>query len=77
MHKRENKHYLELMPAAMLSSRRSWQGVANRMPPGGCLIVVNTKNPFQADLARRVTQTLKQKGKQVVVWLAESAGGRR
>ena len=74
MKKRENKHYLEIMPAAMLSRRRAWQGIASGMLPGGCLIVVDTKNQFQTNLAKRVARTLRQKGKQVVIWSVEPFG---
>jgi hypothetical protein len=73
MKSQPSKLYLEILPAAMLSQRRAWQGVARNLPLGGYLIVVDTKNQFQADLARRITRTLKQKGRQVVIWLAKQA----
>ena len=71
MSRKENKHYLEIMPAAMLSHRRAWQGVARGMPPGGYLIVVNPKSQQQINLARRLTRNLQQEGKQIVLWFVD------
>jgi hypothetical protein len=35
MKSQPRKHYLEILPTAMLSRRRAWQGVASEMLPAG------------------------------------------
>lgn len=62
------KHYLEILPAAWLSKRRSWQAIAENLPKGGCLLVTDPDNPKQAQLFQTLTQSFKAQGRQVVLW---------
>ena len=62
------KNYIEIMPAALLSRRKSWEGVARGMPRAGCLLVTNLHNQ---QVMRQISQALKEKGRQVVIWIDE------
>jgi hypothetical protein len=68
MRKRVYKHYIELMPAAYLLKRKPWQRVVHSLPIGACLLVSNLKDKEQSKLMQMLSQSFREKGKQVVIW---------
>jgi hypothetical protein len=65
------KHYIEILPAAMLPQRRAWQNVAQSLPTGAYLLIANPKHQTQAKIMYKLTRLFRQKGKLVVIWAAE------
>ena len=68
MRKRCYKHYIEIMPAAYLLKRKAWQQVAHLLPIGSYLLVTNPNNREQTKLMQMLSQSFREKGKQVVIW---------
>jgi hypothetical protein len=68
MKKTSYKHYIEILPAAYLSQRRTWQPVAQSLPVGGCLLVTNPENKTQTRMMQTVIQAFRKRGKLVRVW---------
>lgn len=62
------KHYIEILPASLLTQRGSWERVANSLPTGGCLLVMDPENRKQTELMRGVARVLREDGREVVVW---------
>lgn len=65
------KHYIEIMPAALLSQRRAWQEKANSLPVGACLLITNSKDKQQTELMQTLSQSFREKGRLVVIWVAK------
>jgi hypothetical protein len=68
MRKRAYKHHIEILPAALLSRRRAWQGLTDSLPIGVCLLVTNPENPKQTQFMLDLTRCFREKGRQVVIW---------
>ncbi len=68
MKKRGYKHYIEIMPAVYLLKRKPWQKVAHSLPKGSYLLVTNPNNREQTKLMQMLSQSFREKGKQVVIW---------
>ncbi len=68
MKKRDYKHHIEILPAALLSQRRAWQGKARCLPVGACLLITDPKNKEQTALMQSLTRSFRKKGKQVFLW---------
>jgi hypothetical protein len=75
MRRRAYKHHIEILPAALLLQRGTWQSVARSLPIGACLLVTNPQNPKQAKFMLDLTRCLREKGRQVVIWPMERKGG--
>ena len=67
--KRETpKHYIEILPAACLPQRDTWQKLARSLPVGACLLVANRNDKGQSRLMRALAGDFRRKGRRVVVW---------
>ena len=69
------KHYIEILPAALLSQRRARQPITRNLPAGSCLLITNPNNKEQTKLMQTVTQSFRQQGKQVFFWTMEEICG--
>lgn len=58
---------LALVPGDLLFCKQEWQGIANRLPPNGVLIVVPAQNSAQKRTMLAVAKTLSAAGHQVRV----------
>lgn len=70
MKTRKYKSYLEILPAAFLSQRHAWQGLASSLPSGACLLVADPNNREMAGVIRTLAQFFREKGRRVVIWTA-------
>lgn len=62
------KHYIEILPAALLSQRGTWQQAARSLPVGACLLITNPKDKEQTELMRALVHPFHEKGKRVFIW---------
>ncbi len=56
---------LALVPASMLASKGVWQGLANRLPRGGVLILLPTSHRAPRRALEKVAALLSGKGRRV------------
>ena len=71
MKKRGYKHYIEIMPAAYLLKRKTWQKTARSLPNGAYLLVTSPNNINLTKLMRTLTRSLRAKGRRVMIWTVE------
>jgi len=67
------KHHIEIFPAALLAQRELWQQAAHSLPAGTYLLVTG-EQPLQA--MRTITQSLRQRGREVIIWMTPAQGKR-
>ena len=67
MKKRRSKHYIEVLPAALLPHRKAWQTVGESLPEGSWLLVLPTHNDEVNQVMLALAKALKEKGKRVVI----------
>ena len=68
MRKRSSKHYIEILPAALLPKRRAWQPLADSLPEGAWLLVLPTHNNEINQVILGLAEALKEKGKRVILF---------
>jgi hypothetical protein len=59
------KHYIEILPAALLAQRSAWQEIAHSLPRGAYLLVANKA---QSHLMQKLARLLRRRGRTVKVW---------
>jgi len=64
MKKRVYKHYIEIMPAALLPQRSAWREVAQSLPRGAYLLVANEE---QSHFMQKLARFLSQQGRVVKI----------
>jgi hypothetical protein len=62
------KPYIEILPAALLSQRQTWQETARSLPAGAYFLVTDPKNEPQTQLMLELAQSFREQGRWVTVW---------
>jgi hypothetical protein len=67
MKKRSSKHYIDILPAALLPQRMAWQTVADGLPEGVWLLVLPKNNDETYQVFHNLARNLEKRGKGVAV----------
>jgi hypothetical protein len=65
------KHYIEILPAALLAQPPAWRRIVHSLPNGTCLLITNPRNVEQTKLMNRLIQLFHKKGRQAVLCTAK------
>lgn len=60
--------YIEILPAAYLRQRKTWQSTARSLPVGAYLLVTNPNDLQQTRLMQTLARYFRDKGRQVFLW---------
>ena len=71
-HHRFYKKSVQIFPAALLPQRKIWERAIHLLPTNTCLLVTDTKTQKQTELMRRVAQSFRNDGWQVLIWMPPS-----
>ncbi len=63
--KQPKKHYIEIIPAALLPQQNSWAEMAQALPPGAYLLIANEELSY---FMQKLARLLSQQGRVVKVW---------
>ena len=64
-----HKKAVQIFPAALLSQRKTWESAVPLLTSNTCLLVTNTKTQKQTEIMRRIAQSFRDDGWQVLIWL--------
>ena len=63
-----SKSYLEILPAALLSQRQTWQEAVQSLPAGACLLITDLHHSRQTELMQILACSFRRKGRPAIVW---------
>jgi len=64
-----SKQAIQIFPAALLSQRKIWESALPLLPAHTCLLVTDTKTQKQTQIMRRIAQSFRDDGWQVLIWM--------
>lgn len=68
------QHFVEIMPAALLSKHDKWQAVGQTLPCDTYFLIADPDNEKQIKLMRRLTLLFRQRGRRAgLIYLKKSA----
>lgn len=70
MKQRIYNHHIEIFSGALWPQRHAWRRVVHLLPTNACLLAIDTRNEKQTQVLRQVTRSFRDKGRQVLIWLA-------
>lgn len=68
-HTRLSQSPIEIYSGALWSQRQMWRDVSHLLPANACLLVIDTKNERQTQVMRRIAQSFRDSGRQVLIWI--------